>query len=73
MITEELKNLLEYYNNGLSLYRQRKFNKALESFKKALEIRPEDGPSELYIDRCKMLIKNPPSSDWDGVFTMTTK
>lgn len=73
MLTDELKNLLENYNKGLSLYRERKFKDALESFKKVLDIRKEDGPSKLYIDRCKMLIKNPPPADWDGVFTMTSK
>ncbi|MBU1076317.1 MAG: tetratricopeptide repeat protein [Spirochaetes bacterium] len=73
MMTEELKNLLEHYNKGLTLYRERKFKDALQSFKKALEVRPEDGPSKVYIERCEVLIKDPPPANWDGVFTMTTK
>ena len=72
-MTEELKNLLEHYNKGLTLYRERKFKDALQSFKKALEVRPEDGPSKVYIERCEVLIKDPPPANWDGVFTMTTK
>ena len=73
MMTPELEQLLKNYNEGLKLYREKKFNEALKYFKKALEIKPDDGPSQLYIDRCEMLIKNPPPGDWDGVFTMTTK
>ena len=73
MMTDELKNLLEYYNKGLSLYRERKFKEARKSFNKVLEVKPEDGPSELYIERCDMLIKTPPPADWDGVFIMTSK
>ncbi len=73
MMTEELQKLLDNYNEGLRLYRERKFEEALKYFKKALEVKPDDGPSQLYVDRCEMLIKNPPPPDWDGVFTMTTK
>lgn len=73
MMTEELKNLLEPYNEGLGLYRKKKFKEALKLFKQVLKVRPEDGPSKLYVGRCEMLIKTPPSADWDGVFTMTTK
>ncbi len=73
MMTEELKNLLEHYNQGLTLYRERKFKDAKKSFKKVLEIRSNDGPSKLYIERCDTLIKDPPPTDWDGVVTMTTK
>jgi tetratricopeptide (TPR) repeat protein len=73
MISEETKKLLEFYNKGLQLYRERKFDEALTFFEKALEVNPEDGPSKLYVERCKMLKESPPPVDWDGVFTMTTK
>ncbi len=73
MMTDELKKLLEHYNLGLTLYRGRKFKEAMKSFKKVLDIRKDDGPSKLYIERCEMLIKAPPSKNWDGVYTMTTK
>lgn len=70
---EEMTTLLNYYNEGLKLYRERKFTDAVSSFRKVLEVRPDDGPSKLYIERCELLIKNPPPPDWDGVFVMTTK
>lgn len=70
---EQLQKLLDHYNEGLQLYREKKFQEALKKFQEAAEIKPDDGPSKLYIERCEMLIKNPPGNDWDGVFTMTTK
>jgi tetratricopeptide (TPR) repeat protein len=72
-MTQKQLQLLEQYNKALSLYKQRKWKEALQEFKKALEIVPDDGPSQLYIERCKEYIKNPPPDDWDGVFVMKTK
>ncbi len=72
-MTETQKKLLEQYNKALSLYKQRQWEKALNEFKIALEIMPDDGPSKLYIERCLEYMKNPPPQDWDGVFVMKTK
>ena len=73
MLTEEKKIMLEHYNKGLQLYKNRQFQDAMDKFKEALGIVPDDGPSKLYIDRCKLFIKDPPGEDWDGVFVMKTK
>lgn len=73
MIDEATKSLLEFYNKGLELYRNRKFKESIKAFEKALEFNPEDGPSAMYIQRCKDYIKNPPPENWDGVYVMTTK
>ena len=73
MLSESKKKMLEYYNTGLKLYKEMKFQEALESFKQGLKENPDDGPTKLYIARCIELSKNPPAEDWDGVFTMTTK
>ncbi len=73
MITKEKKELLHYYNLGLAAYKQRKWEDAIKAFEKALQMDPKDGPSELYLDRSKKFKETPPSDDWDGVYTMTTK
>lgn len=70
---EKLKEILPIYNEGLHLYREKKFKEAIVKFQEAIRIRPEDGPSKLYLERCEHLISNPPAADWDGVFVMTTK
>ena len=51
MITTEMKEVLVHYNQGLTLYKDRKFKEALDSFKKGLDIIPDDGPSLMYIKR----------------------
>ena len=30
-------------------------------------------PSRVYIPRCEHFLENPPESDWDGVWTLTSK
>jgi tetratricopeptide (TPR) repeat protein len=73
MITKEKEELLNYYNLGLTAYKQRKWEEAIKSFQKALQIDPKDGPSAVYLERSKAYSENPPPDDWDGVFVMTTK
>ena len=45
---------------------------AIKSFNHALHANPNDKLSQMYIDRCETLKKNPPT-DWNGIFIMTTK
>ena len=64
---------IEKYLEGLKLYIEQNFTAAIEKFSSALKSNPNDGPSQTYIKRCEYLAQNPPPSDWDGVFHMTTK
>ncbi len=73
MLTETQKQMLQYYNEGLSHYKKRDWDAALTLFRQVLDIMPEDGPSKLYIERIEAYKLNPPAADWDGVFIMTTK
>lgn len=73
MITETKIKVLEKYNEALALYKSRNWKEAMAAFKEVLKIDPEDGPSKLYVGRCKEYLKNPPDDDWDGVFVMKTK
>jgi adenylate cyclase len=70
---ETTSNLLQHFSSGFQLYHERKFGEALACFKKALETKPEDSPSELYRERCEEYLAEPPPAEWDGVFTMKTK
>ena len=65
--------LLDAYNKGLSLYKRKQWDDAIKKFEEALKLDGNDGPSKLYLARCKHFKKTPPPEDWDGVFTMTTK
>lgn len=73
MITDQMKQVLDLYNQGIELYKDREFEKALERFRDALKVKADDTPSKLYESRCLEFIKNPPPADWDGVYIMKTK
>ncbi|MBN8221583.1 MAG: tetratricopeptide repeat protein [Spirochaetes bacterium] len=73
MLSEQMQQVLHTYNEGLALYKKREFKMAAEIFKKALTIKKDDGPSQVYLDRCLHFIEEPPPPDWDGVYVMKTK
>ena len=72
-VSDEVKNVLYLFHQGLEEYKGRKWQEAIEAFNKVLDIKPDDYPSKLYVERSKDLMEAPPPEDWDGVFTMKTK
>ena len=68
-----LMDVVNYFNEGIRIYRSRKFDKAIEKFEQALERHPKDKLSNTYIERCHYLIEHPPEDDWIGVWTMKEK
>lgn len=72
--TNELqRSNINLYNEGYSLYRELRFQEALDRFQKALSINPEDPVSKLYVERCLEYLAEAPPANWDGVFVMKTK
>ncbi|MBI5790487.1 MAG: GAF domain-containing protein [Rhodocyclales bacterium] len=65
--------VLEAFGTGLSLYRQRDWTAAERSFRQALAGHPEDGPSKIYLERCRVYAKEPPPDEWDGVWSVQPK
>ncbi len=51
---------LAAYNNGLAKYRDGNWKEAITLFNKALEHNPNDGPSNIYQERCQTFIDHPP-------------
>jgi len=72
-VDEKLLSLVERYKEALRLYHSREFDSALESFERILEEFPDDGPSRVFVERCRLYVDNPPPKDWDGVFALTRK
>jgi adenylate cyclase len=64
----EQEKLLRLYEAGLTPYRERRWDEALELFGKCLRVRPNDGASKLMEWRCRTYRDNPPPEDWDGTF-----
>ena len=64
---------LREFVEARKLYRERKWEEALNAFQKIVERWPGDGPSIVYLKRCEEYQADEPVSDWDGVFVMTHK
>ncbi len=64
---------LALFDAGLTHYRQRDWAAAQAEFTALLQVRPEDKPSQLYIERCIYFASTPPAADWDGVFNRVDK
>jgi len=71
--SEDLRKLVQLFNEGFSLFEARKWKDAESSFKEILKQFPNDGPSRVYLKRCTKFQDNPPVADWDGVFNLTEK
>ena len=64
----------DHFNNGFDLYQNQKFGKALQLFNECYENVPEDKVSELYIERCEMLMSQGWNAEtWNGINYMETK
>ncbi len=69
---EEAIKEMDFYVQGLYLFRQKSFEPAMDYFKRSFE-KLNDYPSKVYMERCKFYISNPPPQNWDGVFDMKSK
>ena len=72
-LPKEKEQAFTYFAGGLEAYRQQHWQEAQELFTQCLTLLPEDGPSRVMAERCQIYEQAPPPTDWDGVFTMTTK
>jgi adenylate cyclase len=74
--TESFPNLMDvvnYFSEGMVEYRQGKFHRAIQCFERCLQLNPDDGLSQTYIDRCRALLASPPTDQWNGVWVMQNK
>lgn len=72
-LPEETRQLLDEFHQGLDLFEGREFGEAGGHFSRLNREFPDDGPSKTYFDRCTKFQKEPPPSNWDGVFNLTAK
>jgi adenylate cyclase len=64
---------LQSWDDALSSYRARAWEEAIARFEALVRERPEDGPAQTYLERCRQLSAAPPPTDWDGVFDAHAK
>jgi len=60
---------LDRFQEGLQLYRDRKWTTAIGVFKEL----PDDPATRVYVERCEQYQVSPPPDDWDGVWELTKK
>jgi class 3 adenylate cyclase len=61
------------FHNAHGLFEARRWVDAERGFNNVLNLFPGDGPSILYIDRCRQYQNHEPVDGWDGVFDMIEK
>jgi adenylate cyclase len=72
-LSEELVRLRERYGAGRRSYLAQEWDLAEATFRQCLQIRPNDGPSHVLLDRIQFLRRNPPGKDWNGVWHLREK
>jgi adenylate cyclase len=62
-----------YFNEAMRAYTAGDWDKAIDLFGRAGTATPADVLPGIYVDRCSLLLTNPPAGTWDGVWRMTSK
>jgi class 3 adenylate cyclase len=61
------------FHKAMDLYEARNWKDALDAFNQVVKLVPNDGPSLLYLERCRQYVEFPPGAEWDGVINLTEK
>jgi adenylate cyclase len=69
----DMQAAMKVFDEGLKLYRNSQWAQAIDAFNEALLLNANDGPAQLYLERCAIYQKHPPLDDWGGIWTMVTK
>jgi len=72
-LPEERKLSLRHFAAGLEAYRRQLWQDAMAFFNQSLVTWPEDAPSRIMAERCRIYRETPPPADWDCVFEHTSK
>jgi adenylate cyclase len=64
---------MDDYDQALELYRLRDWGGAQAAFKNLIQRDKDLALYNIYINQAEFYEKNPPPSDWDGVFERRTK
>lgn len=61
------------FSEGLQVYRQQDWQQAQQAFERCLQLKPDDGPTQVFLQRIQTFQQTPPLADWDGVWQLTQK
>jgi adenylate cyclase len=71
--SDQYRDLVERFGRGLQEYRSGQWESAIDVFGELRRDYPEDGPSAVFLGRCRDYFAEPPQGTWDGVHVMETK
>ena len=72
-LSEELVRLRERYDAARRSYLAQDWDTAEATFRECLQIRPNDGPSRVFLERFQALRLHPPGKNWNGVWQLVEK
>jgi len=72
-LSEESVRLRDRYDAARRSYLAQEWDLAETTFRQCLQIRPNDGPSRVLLERIQFLRRNPPGKDWNGVWHLREK
>lgn len=73
VLSKKEQLFLKLYSEGLNFYRKKDFEKAIQSFSKALLFNSKDKPSQILLMRSKDFITSPPENGWSGIWAFSKK
>jgi adenylate cyclase len=72
-LSDEEKQSLELYHEGIKFYRQRKWEEAIAYMQQSSKLDPKCFAAQIYTERASLYQLTPPPPDWNGVFVMSSK
>jgi len=63
----------DLFHKALDLYDARDWKGAYDAFNRVIKLFPDDGPSPVFLERCRQYMDYPPGADWDGIVNLTEK
>jgi adenylate cyclase len=72
-VEDSLERGVQKYEEGVTLYMERRFVDAARAFEQALVLQPDDAPARLFLARAREYAEAPPPAGWDGVYVMKSK
>ncbi len=67
------ESLLIPFDHAAAAYRAQDWREATSRFGQLLATHPNDGPTQVFLQRAMEFLENAPEGDWDGVYVMKTK
>ncbi len=72
-LSDDEKQALDLYHEGLKLYRERKWEEAIAYMLQAHQLDPKCHTAQIYSERASLYQIAPPPDDWNGIFIMASK